>query len=872
MIPLNLTISGFLSYRDPVEIDFTNITLACIAGGNGAGKSSILDAITWALFGQARRRDDSLINIQSETAEVAFTFEYESNIYRTIRSNTRGKTTKLEFQIAATRDNPLENIPQSDVVHLGSGKITNWKTLTEHTLRATQIAVENTLRLDYETFVNAAFFLQGKADTFTQQRSGDRKRILASILGLEVWETYRERAVERRKSIEAEVVSLDGRLVEINNELAEEDERKLRLAELETDLARVTQTRFSQETILESYKQIAATLAERRKVVDNLFSQLESTQNRLDELGQRLESRQKERYIHTKILTRESEIKTEYQAWINTRDELVRWNEIADQFRVHEKRREDPRLLIETERARLIQELSTLKEKEISIRETQSSNVEHQTQIKNLEVVIDKIQLGIEKRKSTENELTLAMETLADAKAENPRLKAEMDDLKSRIDKLTETEGAACPLCGQPLKIEERESLVEELTVIGKAMGDKYRANRSLLEEADDRVKNLKMEVKRLFHLDDELLGKKDQLNRLNTQLEQNLSQKEEWENKGVKRLNEIALILEKNDFKPEARSVLAEIDVELKKIGYDAAAHDAVRRVEVEGRGSESDFSSLGLARAALKPLEDEISNLQSQIVSHQSEEKVLQTEHTQSAANLAAAEAQAPDIHQSQRDLLDIQERENQLRLEVGAARQKVMVLDDLKIRRGTFETERELLAQKMSQYKQLERAFGKDGVPALLIESALPQIENKANDILDRLSGGTMSVRFITQREYKDKSRDDMRETLDIEISDSAGIREYDMFSGGEAFRINFAIRLALSEVLAQRAGARLQTLVIDEGFGSQDEVGRQRLIETINTVKSDFAKILVITHIESMKEAFPTRIEVEKTPRGSVVNVL
>ncbi len=89
---------------------------------------------------------------------------------------------------------------------------------------------------------------------------------------------------------------------------------------------------------------------------------------------------------------------------------------------------------------------------------------------------------------------------------------------------------------------------------------------------------------------------------------------------------------------------------------------------------------------------------------------------------------------------------------------------------------------------------------------------------------------------------------------------------MFSGGEAFRVNFAIRLALSEVLARRAGARLQTLVIDEGFGSQDALGRQRLIEAINLVRGDFAKILVITHIDELKDAFPNRIEVEKTPRG------
>ena len=168
------------------------------------------------------------------------------------------------------------------------------------------------------------------------------------------------------------------------------------------------------------------------------------------------------------------------------------------------------------------------------------------------------------------------------------------------------------------------------------------------------------------------------------------------------------------------------------------------------------------------------------------------------------------------------------------------------------------------------QKETAFGKDGVPALLIEQALPQIEARANDILERISGGELSIRFQTQRELK--TRENLRETLDIQIQDRAGIRDYEMYSGGEAFRVNFAIRLALSEVLSQRAGARLQTLVIDEGFGSQDEIGRQRLIEAINLVKPDFAKILVITHIDSLKDAFPTRLEVEKTARGSVVRIV
>ena len=157
-------------------------------------------------------------------------------------------------------------------------------------------------------------------------------------------------------------------------------------------------------------------------------------------------------------------------------------------------------------------------------------------------------------------------------------------------------------------------------------------------------------------------------------------------------------------------------------------------------------------------------------------------------------------------------------------------------------------------------------------MLIEQSLPEIETKANEILDRLSDGTMSVRFVTQSAYKDKKRDDLKETLEIQISDGAGVRDYEMYSGGEAFRANFAIRLALSEVLAQRKGARLQMLVIDEGFGSQDAQGRQRLIEAINSVKSNFARILVITHLEELKDAFPTRIEVEKTERGSTVKIV
>jgi DNA repair protein SbcC/Rad50 len=865
MIPINLSISGFLSYRDPVEVDFTQFELACIAGANGAGKSSILDAITWALFGQARKRDDSVINMQSEIAEVELIFEYEKNHYRVTRTNPRNKSTLLEFHIAQVSENSEPstlNPPPSNF---------NWKPLTERATRATQTRIEETLRLDYETFVNAAFFLQGKADQFTQQRPGDRKRILASILGLEIWEVYRRRIVDRRKIVDAEITALDGRIAEINVELAEEDARRTRLAELEAELGRLGDQRATQEKTLDTIKQSAAALQENRKLMDQLNRQLETAQKRQVELETRLDQRQSERENHAKILGRAAEIEAAYQEWQAARVELARWDETAAQFREHEKRRDEPRLEIEAERARLTQELQTLEAQYSAVSSQRSEVLPLQSQIANLQTSISDIEDSISTRKTLEAQLVTAQEALANAKAENPRLKTEMDELKARIDQLNDAEGAACPVCGQPMNTTERDSLIEELNLLGTSMGDKYRANRNLLGESQTEVADLQSQITNLMRLDDDLLAQKNQLNQLTSQLTQIETDQEKWETDNQPRLEAVRTQLETETFAPEAHSTLAAIDAELKAIGYDAAEHDKVRRAEQSGRAAEDDYRTIEGAKSALEPLDREIDTLTQELTTLNQDLESQLTAHTAAASQLAVLETEAPDLNQAQRALLDVIDQENRLLREVGAAQQKVNVLENLKARRKKLESEREGLTKQVSQFKQLEKAFGKDGVPALLIEQALPQIEAKANEILERLSNGNMSIRFITQREYKDKKRDDLRETLDIQISDSAGVRDYEMFSGGEAFRVNFAVRLALSEVLAQRAGARLQTLVIDEGFGSQDAIGRQRLIEAINTVKSDFAKILVITHIESLKDAFPTRIEVTKTPHGSVVNV-
>lgn len=685
MIPVHLHIAGFLSYREPAELDFTTFDLACISGQNGAGKSSLLDAITWSLFGQARKRDDSLVNLGSKAAEVAFTFEYEGNVYRVQRTLPRGKGTVLEFQIQEP----------------ASG---DWKPLTERTMRETQSRIENTLRLDYETFVNAAFFLQGRADQFTQQTASKRKDVLSSILGLETWEIYKTRTAERRKALEEEVNGIDGRVTEIDAELSEEEPRKKRLTELETELKRLTSTRKTQEAALENIKKVAASLDQQ----------------------------------------------------------------------------------VAAEKAKLEEEKRGLKEQEQTVSDQESTISELTLQIESAKKSLAQVEEKVLERTNLEAERSTAREQLAQSRAENDLLKVQMDELKERIDQLSAAEGATCPLCGQPLSTAHRKSTLKQLKDEGKEKGDRFRTNKSNMDNLAKQITEYDARIAKVESAEKERLAHSNIVTQLTERIDTIKNAAKNWEKTGNKRLKEIEATLGSEKYAAEAQKT----------------------------------------------------------------------------SGNLAEAE----------RALFDLQEQENQLNQEVGAARQKVSVLDDLRTRRVDLSSKRETLALQIGRHKSLERAFGKDGVPALLIEQALPEIESRANEVLDRLSNGQMSVRFVTQAEYKDKKREDLKETLDIQISDAAGTRDYEMYSGGEAFRVNFAIRLALSEVLAQRKGARLQTLVIDEGFGSQDVQGRQRLIEAINLVKNDFAKILVITHLEELKDAFPNRIEVDKTERGSTITVI
>ncbi len=232
--------------------------------------------------------------------------------------------------------------------------------------------------------------------------------------------------------------------------------------------------------------------------------------------------------------------------------------------------------------------------------------------------------------------------------------------------------------------------------------------------------------------------------------------------------------------------------------------------------------------------------------------------------------------ELPQRKQDLdFEISFRDELLTRKEDCAKRKMLLdlqMNQLKKDRLEFEEKKKLLdecAREISEYSMLAEAFGKKGIQAIIIENALPEIEAESNRLLSRLSDNRMHLSLLTQTKTR---QGNTVETLDILIADELGTRSYELYSGGEAFKVNFALRIAMSRLLARRAGAKLETLIIDEGFGSQDEESRDKIIQAISAIRSDFARIIVVTHIAEVKEMFSTQIAVSKQDGASQLSLI
>ncbi|HEY9844265.1 MAG TPA: SMC family ATPase [Candidatus Obscuribacterales bacterium] len=995
---------NFMAYSQ-AELDFRSFRIACLAGNNGAGKSTVLDAITWALFDTARAHDsEDLIRLGASEMRVELNFALEGQVYRIIRTRKRkgkgkssGKAT-LEFQLKSEE---------------------GYRSLSGKKIQESQQRIEQTLRMNYQLFVNSSFILQGRADAFTTASPAERKKVLADILQLDAYERIRVEALELKRELRAREVQLRSQSARLEEDLQAREhleahlgdsrQHQLELAQaLDTlqqqaeELDRESEKRRHLEIAIEHLERQQADLSARcrqqQQQVQDLQTQQGNLQRWLDHRAQieagfgRLQQAeaglreqesafehyrgleaadgqlrqtlsQKQHQLEMQAQTANHALQTLEQEWQRLAQTLAEaakinqghahWREALDeesrllkqQARWHELERSHSQLSnelgtgqqrFEIKRQSLqsqLDEIVTRLAGEAALRAEQTALGEQLERLLLKQARLENVQTrGLELKHEQEN-----------LERESARLDQQLAELRTRRERLIAHKDSVCPLCERLLTAADLDLLLDKYALDFDKAETERLAIKPQIDQLESEIQRMRKQYQDLArelkprdslqtrlgtvsHSLELIAQARDKQTELTAEAARLHSQ---WQAKEAE-LNQRLQLLDQElaglSFRPEelglvqarirdwqwAESRQRELSqaqhaapaVSQRREAADRAlaelnAQFSAFSAEMQSQLSASQTELAALSEVPLRrtALQAEIAELETfrerhaklqeasirmeSVASQLSELDRAKAETTEALGKLAEELATRkgglagnPERAQ-QRQLIQIQldtkrQAEKQVHAEIFSLEKE---LETLLQRQSEFQAQQQEISHLLYEiqlYEVLEDSFGKNGLQAVLIENALPEIEQIANDMLASMSEGRMHIKLQTLRSYK--TRDKLAETLDILISDELGTRNYETFSAGEAFRVNFALRLAISKLLARRAGARLQTLVIDEGFGSQDSEGKTRLIEAINAVAPDFAAILVITHVDELKALFPCRIEVSKEAGGSELKIL
>lgn len=894
MIPLRLHIKNFLSYAEPQDISFEPHALICLSGKNGHGKSSLLDALTWALWGHARKAsgvakaDEGLLHLGQTHMMVILDFLCNGVQYRV----------KREFTLAAKKgQSNLEfGILESDT---GS-----FKALTDKTIRTTQDKIIHTIGLDYEGFVNSAFIRQGQSHEFSKKSPKERKEVLASLLGLDHFErvrklandqskealTLQEQAQQAIKAFEEELKEkplVQERLTHVEHALQkaltlEEDIKKdyelyrTRLTQAQLHKMEAEKMQFKQDHLAKLLEEETKNIREqantwrtvlRRQRAEvgsvSLDQEYERVQEQLSSL--RIRGAQKLKTSEALLIKKEalrSHTQQRFDAHkqeLESLDRTIHSAELA--FKAAQLRHQE------------LTQQSMLKTKELEEVTAQIVALKQQAQPLNEALIRDQ-EKHLEKRKSYYHAFISRANSL----------KTTLSNIIQKKLLITSSEQAVCPLCEQVTdrdqlthKFSKEEALrthqLSRLSQVCSALKDALIQEHSTLESLKKNREQQQMLSVQLIELEKnaqkslkegELLSKElasayELIIASTTHHKELAAQRtlmiEAFEKQS---LDEITATLQADITHLETATAQLYDDPDTEKhlnaqlsFLHEKRSQQAafLKELALQGERKRTIREKCTYAQALKKELK-ELQLSSPAVISHDDEQLIMQeAQLKESLAHLTLEKEQL--IHQK---------GSLETRLEAFTHKERALTQYTKVMKEHT---------EKYDEYSAIASAFSKDGIQALLIEEALPEIEEEANILLSRLTENQAHISIDSLRDTKSGKT---KETLDIKISDAVGVRPYEMFSGGEAFRIDFALRIALAKLLARRAGTALQTLIIDEGFGSQDEDGLAYIMQAIHMIRDDFEKVIIVSHLPSLKEQFPVHFEVQKTPQGSVVSVV
>ncbi len=832
-----VSLKNFRSYGETEQIfDVSNYPMVVITGDNGSGKSSIIEALLFCLYGDTSitkgkgemKKSELLNDKTNKDSVVSLTFELNGSIYQVERTLDRKRGTSGHARIIE--------------VGSSSGPKAKQAVAPKEVTRS----IESLIGMDYDSFTHSVVMTQGEFEALTNAKPADRKKLFMKMFGLTKYEDYLKEVESRRNKLNEELRYISGRIEELEKEVVKESEIKKNLEEAEKEFEKIKLEVVESE---QNKKKVEGDLNKAsgdKKDYDNLLENLKRTEEEINLRRSELEGKRNE---FQEILGAENELK-------ELQSKIKKYSELEPQLKeLQEKREQNIKLtenidklekIINTKRESLqseIQRLTREKEESTSLMQTNANHIKSlEGEIEELGDPGSEILVLEENKKSIETEKEVA-QTLS---VEFGTKISIIEDTLGTLEKTTEPK---CPVCGGDLTEEKKEERVKHLENEKSPLEAEKRKVDKELERLKKELESIDKKIRQNQKASKNLDKKKTDLQNLQSRITELQREIEKRENE-LKRKQEI---FSEESFIEEEKKQIEQLKEQVKSLKYDPELHSKLEGEFQELREVPQRAAALGEKVSRKSKVEKEIDDLEKIIEEKQESYKVDEKRKNE----LVDAVKRWEELDKKFRE---VEAKLSELQTIKGEAKQRVEhlkhELQEIRSKKEQLETlqkesdEKQILDQRLSILKE---AFSKDGIPFIMLKKIVPLVGAKSTELLHKLTEAQLGLEVNMEQDK-----------IYVKVLEGGSSKHVGRYSGGEKMRINFALRLAISELLTKMGGrtACIESLMIDEGFGALDDDGRQAVIKIFNLLGGSFKKIIAITHVKEVQEMFPVQIKVEK----------
>ena len=794
MRPVNLEMEGFASFRERTVIDFEDAGLFCLFGPTGAGKSSILDAICFALYGAAprygAREVAPLLSQGMRKGTVTLEFTVGTGRYRALRML---RATKSGATTAEARLERLEPDPKSLAASASA--------LTSE--------IEALLGLTAAQFQKAVALPQGAFAAFLQESAGERQQMLVDLLGLEIFGEIASRARSRHT------------------------DSSVRADFLEREIGGYESRGISEDAVLRSGQRVVLLtalredLSEQQIVLDGIGTAIEVRQNERKSVAERMNG-----LGDTRPPAALGSLSRELQGAEAARDEAVSMHEKAA-----------------VELVRLNIDAQDLFSEEMELRE----RLREHGELGEARGRQEELAVSLAKMDATLAEVQEHLEgaRLASQQAISALSRAEREH-EAQAMRLHLVDGDECPVC---LRVIDELPVVEDGEALSVLIDGSAGALKAL-ERADDRVRSAEIQraevvaaaggfEERVRGLEARLAGAAS-VEEINGRLSVIGERKAERAGAVAYEKRTAVNVAETGSGVEQAEKRIADIQQTLRTL------YDRLRPLgapELVRSGIMQAWTALDeWANAERERLSEELAGIDAEVQGHREKsQRMLSVMHDLCAVRGVELTGNSPVAAVSREIGAEEQRRE---RVSEG--------LSDMKRKQLDLKQER----RKGSYAEALARLLGARAFQRWMMNSALDLLCSLASERLGRLSGGQYALLVDEDNSFVVK-----------DFAAGGELRSVRTLSGGETFLTSLALALSLSENIAQMSASelRLESLFVDEGFGTLDAEALDIVASALEDVEASGRMVGVVTHVRELAERIPTRYKVDKRGGTSVVVV-